>query len=207
MKTKKFKIFLVFIVLIYCIIVFIPRGYCATTLTQKSFTFDNRIYSIYTDCIKFHIKANGYEKVIKEEVPNNFYVYTEGPGRELQTGTAKMQGYGNYVFRPDTSLYSFIEYCYSLNPGMTIACCLYNGANELSSCDYTKLCSYNGQVLTNNTKTFVDYFWTNMTTFLGETFKEYQNLYYFEKYLEASKGALNFSKFFFWIIRMEIRLL
>lgn len=36
--------------------------------------------------------------------------------------------------------------------------------------------------------------------------REKSTLYYFEKYLEASKHAINFSKFFFWIVKMEIRL-
>ncbi|MDO5564594.1 MAG: hypothetical protein Q4F88_05135 [Eubacteriales bacterium] len=188
MKSKEFKLYLFLFVPICVIIFFIIKTYCTTTLTLKSITFGNKIYSIYTDCIKFHIKANGYNKKIKEEMPNNFYEYANpGPGRDLQTNSAKMQGYGNYVFKVDTSLFYFIQYCYTLNPNMTTACCLYPGPNEASSCDYTKLCTYSGQVLTNKTKIFIDFFWTNMTAFLGETFNLYQDLYFFEKY--TNKGA------------------
>lgn len=179
---------LVIFIIISCIILININVYAAASVTLKSITYNGKTLSFYADCIKFHVKANGYSNKLKDEMDNNLYTYASpGPGRELQPTNAKMQGYGNYVFKEDTSLFDFIQFCYLKDPGMTAACSIYNGANELSSCDYTKLCTFSGQNLNNYSKLFVDNFWNNMTSFLGETFNSFQDLYFYDKY--TNKGA------------------
>ena len=106
-KRKKDILIIVSIcVIIICAI----KTYCDTNLTLKSVAFENRTYYFYPECIRYHVKANGYDKKLKDDADNNLYVYAApGPGRELQPTNAKMQGYGNYVFKEDTTLFDFIN--------------------------------------------------------------------------------------------------
>ena len=179
----------IFIFLFVCVIIsMVITTFSAVSITLKSIPYNNKTLSFYADCIKFHVKANGYANKVKDDVDNNLYLYSPpGPGRDLQPVNAKMQGYGNYVFKEDTSLFNFINFCYDINPQMTIACSVYNGGNELNSCDYTKLCTYTNKKLNSNSITFVNNFWTNMTNQLGEVFNSYQDLYFYDRY--TNKGA------------------
>ena len=179
----------IFIFLFVCVIISLAiTTFSAISITLKSIPYNNKTLSFYADCIKFHVKANGYANKVKDDVDNNLYLYSPpGPGRDLQPVNAKMQGYGNYVFKEDTSLFNFINFCYDINPQMTIACSVYNGGNELNSCDYTKLCTYTNKKLNSNSITFVNNFWTNMTNQLGEVFNSYQDLYFYDRY--TNKGA------------------
>ena len=163
---------IILIILSMCAIIAISTmTYCYASITLKNVICEGRTYSYYADCIKFHVKANGYANKLKDDVDNNLYTYAyPGTGRELQPTNAKMQGYGNYVFKEDTSLFDFINYCYIINPSMTMACCVYNGGNESHSCDYVKLLTYSGKKLNSDSMIFVNNFWTNMTINLGEVF-------------------------------------
>ena len=179
----------IFIFLFVCVIIsMVITTFSAVSITLKSIPYNNKTLSFYADCIKFHVKANGYANKVKDDVDNNLYLYSPpGPGRDLQPANAKMQGYGNYVFKEDTSLFDFIKFCYDINPQMTIACSVYNGETELNSCDYTKLCTYTSKKMNSNSMTHVNNFWTNMTNQLGEVFNSYQDLYFYDRY--TNKGA------------------
>jgi hypothetical protein len=115
---------------------------CQIQSSAKVYEFD-----IHTDCIRYHSKANGYEKykglITECNMPD-----------ELELYQSKMTGYGNYVFKPDTNLFNFIEFCYSKDPSKTIAC-----ANKIVNCDYEKLMSYKNKVINN---TIFKEFWINM---------------------------------------------
>ena len=173
-KRKKDILIIVSIcVIIICAI----KTYCDTSLTLKSVTFENRTYYFYPECIRYHVKANGYDKKLKDDADNNLYVYAApGPGRELQPTNARMQGYGNYVFKEDTTLFDFINFCYERE---------YQTANNI--CEYTKISSYGGKKLNSNGIAVVNNFWRNMLLALGEIFNYYQDLYFFERYV--NEGA------------------
>ncbi|MBR0039144.1 MAG: hypothetical protein IJP71_04000, partial [Lachnospiraceae bacterium] len=127
--------------------------------------------SFYTDSPKFHTKASGYEKYKGMDTENNM-------NSIMATDTVKMQGYGNYEFKPDTNLFSFIDYCYSKDPATTMACAYRAGTTEANTWDYTKLMSYRDSSV--NTS-FFKYFWQNMSN-LCPNFKDYQDDYFFLKY-------------------------
>lgn len=173
-KRKKDILIIVSIcVIIICAI----KTYCDTNLTLKSVAFENRTYYFYPECIRYHVKANGYDKKLKDDADNNLYVYAApGPGRELQPTNAKMQGYGNYVFKEDTTLFDFINFCYERES---------HTANNI--CEHTKMSSYSGKKLNSNGIAVVNNFWRNMLLALGEIFNYYQDLYFFERYV--NEGA------------------
>ena len=109
----------------------------------------NYEFSFYTDSPKFHTKASGYEKYKGMDTENNM-------NSIMATDMVKMQGYGNYEFKPDTNLFSFIDYCYSKDPAITMACAYRAGTTEANTWDYTKLMSYRDSSV--NTS-FFKYFW------------------------------------------------
>ena len=148
-------------------------------------SYANYVFDIFTDCIKFHTKANGYEKYKGMETENNM-------NSMIGIETAKMQGYGNYEFKPDTNLYSFIEYCYSKEPETTIACAYKAGTSEINSWDYVKLMSYKDRVV--SSEVFKN-FWINMSN-VCPNFKDYQDEFFFMNYTykATEKVGINLSK-------------
>ena len=70
-----------------------------------------------------------------------------------------MQGYGNYVMKADTSLFSFIEWYHNKNASYTEACAITPNDNPERACDYNKLMSYNGQVIAGTSKQYMNTFW------------------------------------------------
>ena len=133
--------------------------------------YGDYVFDIFTDCIKFHTKANGYEKYKGMETRNNMNSF-------MDTDIAKMDGYGNYIFKPQTNLYSFIEYCYSKEPETTIVCAYKAGTSDVNSWDYVKLMSNKDRVVSN--EVFKN-FWQNMTKFCVN-FKNYQDEFFFKNY-------------------------
>lgn len=131
----------------------------------------NYEFSFYTDSPKFHTKASGYEKYKGMDTENNM-------NSIMATDMVKMQGYGNYEFKPDTNLFSFIDYCYSKDPAITMACAYRAGTTEANTWDYTKLMSYRDSSV--NTS-FFKYFWQNMSNSCPN-FKDYQDDFFFLNY-------------------------
>ena len=189
-KLNNKKIIFLILLLICIIMITVMKTYCDENVpTAVSIGYDNKTLSFYSDFIKFHVKANGYEKIKSEEMENNFFKYSDGgPGREAETENAKMKGYGQYVFKMETTLLDFVRYCYSLNPGMTMACSYREQTDSSVGWDYTKLSTYPEKVLTNEIQKLVDYFWKNMARELGEPFNRYQDLYFYDRF--TNKGVI-----------------
>ena len=173
MKKNRNKIFIIFLSYGIMLISELVKG---NSLTLREFDFDSKPIKAYTDAIKYHVKANGYEKKYKDEMENNFYKYTTGPGRELESERAKMQGYGNYVMKPDTSLYGFIEYCHIADSVRCDIASRYLDETNINYCNYEKLMTYKNQVLSGMKTTHVNNFWTLMSS---EEFNRYQDIYYY----------------------------
>ena len=174
LKVNK-KIFLILISV--CVIMFIVLNtfaYGDMTVREVHYKIGSTVdyvFDIFTDCIKFHTKANGYEKYRGIETNNNMSSF-------LDIETVKMDGYGNYVFKPQTNLFSFIEYCYSKEPETVENCAYKAGTSDINSLDYVKLMSYRDYTINNE---FFKYFWQNMNV-QCVNFKEYQDEFFFKNY-------------------------
>lgn len=163
-------------------------GYGDMSIREVHYKISNTIdyaFNIFTDCTKFHIQASGYEKYKGLETDNNLVAF-------LGVDRAMMEGYGNYVFKPKTNLFSFIEYCYRKEQDTTTACAYKGGASEVDSWDYTKLMSYRDKAANND---FFKYFWQNMSA-LCSNFKAYQDEFFFMYYTypATQKVGINLAK-------------
>ena len=181
---KSYKIILTMIILCGIIIVVI-KSYAEEQLGLRGVTYNSYTYKFYTDSIKFHSQANGYSVMQGMECANNYWTYREiGPGIYYNPPeTIKSKGYGNYVFTDETNLYKFLEWCHSRNQSITELSCIVAGPTEAKSSTYTKLIGYANQNLDKDAKGFMNAFWTNMSIFLGDVFYQYQDEYFFEKYI------------------------
>lgn len=194
---KNSKILLLIIVLIYDIIS-INNSVNATGTNVEyktvSYTISGPInvepyqYSIWTDAIKFHIDANGYNSKYGDNCTNNFLVYNPELSAER-----KAKGYGQYTYKLK-ALKEFIEYCYTQNQSHTNACATITGATENDSCNYTKLVNLSQSTISGKTRQFMSTFWSGMLS-LGNTFNEYQDSYFFKtntlNAIEKIQGTLN----------------
>ena len=174
-NNKYSKILLTF-ASVFVIIFVIVKTYADDNLTMRQVRFSsgstiNYEFSFYTDSPKFHTKASGYEKYKGMETDSNM-------NSIIGTDRVKMQGYGNYEFKADTNLFSFIDYCYSKEPSMVMACAYRAGSTEANTWDYTKLMSYRDSAV--NTA-FFRYFWQNMSAYCS-SFKDYQDEFFFKYY-------------------------
>ena len=151
-------------------------------------TVDPYEYSIWTDAIRFHIDANGYNNKYGDNCTNNFLVYNSELSAER-----KAKGYGQYTYKLK-ALKEFIEYCYIQNQSHTNACATITGATENDSCNYTKLVNLSQSTISGKSRQFMATFWNGMLT-LGNTFNEYQDSYFFRentlKAIEKIKGTLS----------------
>ena len=189
-RNAKNKILILFA---FCVIILMSNYvYADDNLTLREFEFESKTIKVYTDAIRYHVKANGYENKYKDDLENNFYRYTSGPGRELQTERAKMQGYGNYVMKPDTCLFGFIAFCNIADSVRCNAASTYLTPPNINYCDYTKLVSYTGQTLSGIKTTHMNNFWSLMNS---EEFNRYQDIYYYcyytKKIVDLSGFSLN----------------
>lgn len=189
-RKAKNKILILFA---FCVIILMSNYvYADDNLTLREFEFESKPIKVYTDAIRYHVKANGYENKYKDDLENNFYRYTSGPGRELQTERAKMQGYGNYVMKPDTCLFGFIAFCNIADSVRCNAASTYLTPPNINYCDYTKLVSYTGQTLSGIKTTHMNNFWSLMNS---EEFNRYQDIYYYcyytKKIVDLSGFSLN----------------
>ena len=183
----------ILILLVFCVIILMSNYvYADDNLTLREFEFESKPIKVYTDAIRYHVKANGYANKYKDDLENNFYRYTNGPGRELQTERAKMQGYGNYVMKPDTCLFGFIAFCNIADSVRCNAASTYLTPPNINYCDYTKLVSYTGQTLSGIKTTHMNNFWSLMNS---EEFNRYQDIYYYcyytKKIVDLSGFSLN----------------
>ncbi len=174
--NKKYNIILLTFIMIFVIIITILKTFADDNLNTRTVHYTigstvNYAFDFFTDCIKFHTKASGYEKYKGMETENNM-------NSMIGTDTAKMQGYGNYEFKPDTNLFSFIDYCYSKEPETVMACAYMAGTTEVNTYDYPVLLSYRDRQINTN---YFKYFWQNMNN-LCPNFKDYQDDFFFLKY-------------------------
>ena len=196
-KLTKNKKFLLIIILIYAIIKISNLNYATDNAVDYKIvsytisgpiTVDPYIYSIWTDAIKFHIDANGYDSKYGDNCTNNFLVYNPDLSAER-----KAKGYGQYTYKLK-ALKEFIEYCYVQNQSHTNQSATILGATENDSCDYTKLVSLSQSTLSGKSRQFMATFWNGMLI-LGNTFNEYQDSYFFKsntlKAIEKIQGALS----------------
>ena len=176
MLTKfinKFNKMLLIIVII-CGIIMVNGSLYADDINLRPVTYtlgtNDYTFEFYTDSIKFHTKANGYEKYKGLETNCNM-------NSIVDTNKSKMQGYGNYEFKPETNLFSFIDYCYSKDPEMTKKSADKDGNNDFEACDFAKLMSYRNKVIN---MSFFENFWINMC--IDSNFNNYQDNFFFLKY-------------------------
>ena len=175
-NIRKMNILFFLLVSLCAIILFMVKTIADDNLNMRQVRYQlgstvNYEFSFYTDSPKFHTKASGYEKYKGMNTENNM-------NSIIATDMVKMQGYGNYEFKPDTNLFSFIDYCYSKDPATTMACAYRAGTTEANTWDYTKLMSYRDSPV--NTS-FFKYFWQNMSNFCPN-FKNYQDDFFFLHY-------------------------
>ena len=148
-------------------------------------------YDIWTDAIKFHIDANGYDKKYGDNCPNNFLIYNSNLSAER-----KSKGYGYYTYRL-MALREFIEFCYEQNQDHTNNSATINGGAENESCNYNKLLKISQSTISGNSRALMTRFWNSMMA-LANVFNEYQDSYFFKantlKAIEKIQDTLNEEK-------------
>ena len=148
-------------------------------------------YDIWTDAIKFHIDANGYDKKYGDNCPNNFLIYNSNLSAER-----KSKGYGYYTYRL-MALREFIEFCYEQNQDHTNNSATINGGTENESCNYNKLLKISQSTISGNSRALMTRFWNSMMA-LANVFNEYQDSYFFKantlKAIEKIQDTLNEEK-------------
>ena len=196
-KIKKYKEILLIIIFI-CAIMNVKKiiyatnnvvDYKAVSYTVTGpITVDPYQYSIWTDAIRFHIDANGYEKKYGDNCTNNFLIYDSSLSNDR-----KAKGYGQYTYKLK-ALKEFIEYCYTQNQSHTDSSATIPGDTENDRCDYTKLINLSQSTLSGKSRQFMTTFWDEMLK-LGDIFNEYQDSYFFKtntlKAIEKIQGTLN----------------
>ena len=191
----KTRYYLLITIIVLGVIFRTSNAYADDVLNLRSVAYNGNKYNYYTDSIKFHTPANGYEVLLREIYPNNYYVYREiGPGvTDNISENHKAKGYGNYIFEPKTNLYKFLEWCYAKDQSMTEQACIVNGESENKSCTYEKLKGNSGKAINNEIRKFMNAFWINMQTLLSDKFNQYQDEYFFEKYVVKGLNAVGMS--------------
>ena len=168
---------LLFILVSFCaIILFMVKTIADDNLNMRQVRYQlgstvNYEFSFYTDSPKFHTKASGYEKYKGLNTENNM-------NSIVATDMVKMQGYGNYEFKPDTNLFSFIDYCYSKDPVKVSDCAYRAGTTAENEWNYTKLMNYRDRAINTD---FFKHFWQNMSNQCSN-FKNYQDDFFFLHY-------------------------
>ena len=168
---------LLFILVSICAIIFIMIRTIADdnlNMRQVRYQLGSAVsyeFSFFTDSPKFHTKASGYEKYKGLDTENNM-------NSIVATDMVKMQGYGNYEFKPDTNLFSFIDYCYSKAPEVVEMCAYRAGTTAENEWNYTKLMNYRDRAINTD---FFKHFWQNMSS-LCTNFKDYQDDFFFLHY-------------------------
>ena len=124
--------------LICAIIVTVINTFADNFLVSRKVKYAGQELDCYTDAIKFHTHTNGYDMIFNQELTNNFYEYRDmdyetGPGAIPSniSETYKAKGYGNYVFKEDTNLFTFVEWCHTINAGITEASSYRAGTNRI----------------------------------------------------------------------------
>ena len=184
---KRNRVKMLFIPILVTLIVLCIKTYADDNLSIRKVNYkknDKVVYEfdVYTDCTKFHTKASGYDKYKGLETDNNM-------NSIIDKDKAKMQGYGNYEFKADTNLFSFIDYCYSKEP-VVVKNCASNGEETSGNrWNFEKLISYRGKQV--NTALF-EHFWKNMSSKCA-LFKEYQDDFFFSRYTYPATKRIGIS--------------
>ena len=187
MNSKERKHNIVIAIMLTTLIMLCIKTYADDNLNIRKVNYkksDKVVYKfdVYTDCIKFHTKASGYDKYKGLETDNNM-------NSIIDKDKAKMQGYGNYEFKADTNLFSFIDYCYSKEP-VVVKNCASNGEETSGNrWNFEKLISYRGKQV--NTALF-EHFWKNMSSKCA-LFKEYQDDFFFSRYTYPATQKIGIS--------------